>query len=129
VAAAWAEEVVGLGRPAHRLGASLEPAPEDRRQRGVDGHPPLAFPGSVRELENAIEHAFVMCPGEQIEVEHLPHHIVDAAEAGTLDPQSEKQLIAELLARHHGNRSRVASEQGMHRTTLWRKLKQYQLDS
>jgi PAS domain S-box-containing protein len=91
-----------------------------------------AFPGNVRELENAIEHAFVMCPGEQIEVEHLPHHIVDAAEAGTgatLDPQSEKQLIAELLARHHGNRTRVASELGMHRTTLWRKLKQYQLDS
>lgn len=57
---------------------------------------------------------------------------VDAAEAGTgsnLDPQSEKQLITELLARHHGNRSRVASELGMHRTTLWRKLKQYQLDS
>jgi PAS domain S-box-containing protein len=89
------------------------------------------FPGNIRELENAIEHAFVMCPGEQIEVEHLPHHIVEAVQAGNAAghaPPSEKQLILQLLQRHHGNRSRVASELGMHRTTLWRKLKMYQLD-
>jgi len=35
------------------------------------------MPGNVRELENAIEHAFVMCHGQEIELEHLPPHITN----------------------------------------------------
>jgi PAS domain S-box-containing protein len=88
------------------------------------------FPGNVRELENAIEHAFVMCHGDQMEKEHLPFHILEHVEMNNGErrqPKNETQLIKDSLRRHRGNRSRVADELGMHRSTLWRKIKTYGL--
>lgn len=88
------------------------------------------FPGNVRELENAIEHGFVMCRGEQIEPRHLPRRIQQAAENASRsdrEPRSERAIIQEALARHGGNRQATALELGMHRSTLWRKLQQYHL--
>ena len=89
-----------------------------------------SFPGNVRELENAVEHALVMCQGERIEVEHLPSHIVaesDGHNGFVFDEKYEKDVIEEALQRHHGNRAKVAVELGMHRSTLWRKMKVYGL--
>ena len=89
-----------------------------------------AFPGNVRELENAIEHAIVMCDGDEIRVEHLPEQIVDESRTSNgivVSEQSEKEVIAEALQRHQGNRAEVATELGMHRSTLWRKMKTYGL--
>ncbi|MCG6922834.1 MAG: sigma 54-interacting transcriptional regulator [Acidobacteria bacterium] len=87
------------------------------------------FPGNVRELRNAIEHAFVMCEGEELRPEHLPEHINRAPDLSSrpLDGDAERRLIEETLKRHGGNRSAAASELRMHRTTLWRKLKTYQI--
>ena len=86
------------------------------------------FPGNVRELQNAIEHAFVMCDGEELRPEHLPEHITGATalSARPTNGTSKRHLIEDTLKRHGGNRSAAASELGMHRTTLWRKLKTYQ---
>jgi DNA-binding NtrC family response regulator len=85
------------------------------------------FPGNVRELENAIEHAFVMCHGNQIELEHLPLSILDSnqIESNQKNPPShnEKELIKQSLIRNRGNRTLVARELGIHRSTLWRKMK------
>jgi len=88
-----------------------------------------SFPGNVRELQNAIEHAFVMCDGEELKPEHLPEHITAETALSTrpLDGDTERQLIEETLRRHGGNRSAAASELRMHRTTLWRKLRAYQV--
>ena len=89
------------------------------------------FPGNVRELENAIEHAFVMCHGEEIQLAHLPPSIVkrSAAVAGVSPgKRNEREIIAEALSRNRGSRTQTATELGMHRSTLWRKAKLYGLD-
>jgi PAS domain S-box-containing protein len=90
------------------------------------------FPGNVRELENAIEHAFVMCHGDEILVEHLPQHIISqSASNGTARRAAitEKESILSALERSHGNKSRAAVELGMHRSTLWRKIKTLGIDA
>lgn len=96
------------------------------------------YPGNVRELENAIEHAFVLGRGDTIEVEHLPLRIVEAARenmnqhkrSSVAAPETnEEAILREALVRHKGNRTKVAKELGLHRSTLWRKLKQYNIES
>jgi PAS domain S-box-containing protein len=89
-----------------------------------------SFPGNVRELENAVEHAFVMCHGEEIELQHLPASITQEASlvtGVTRNKRSEREVIEETLQRHGGNRTRAAEELGIHRSTLWRKMHTYGL--
>jgi len=93
------------------------------------------YPGNVRELENIIEQAFVLCRGGLIELHHLPPELRPAASASvgeyggptTLDAM-ERLLIAEALRRHHGNRQRAARELGIHPSTLFRKLKALKIE-
>jgi transcriptional regulator of acetoin/glycerol metabolism len=80
----------------------------------------------VRELENAIEHAFVMCHGSEITPDHLPPHIasyIPVTLSGNGHSPGEKETILQTLRRYYGNRSKAAAELGMHRCTLWRKMK------
>ena len=88
------------------------------------------LPGNVRELENAVEHAFVMCHGTEITPEHLPPHIGAGSVPlnGNGKPSNEKDLIVQVLNRYKGNRSKAAIELGMHRSTLWRKIKMLGID-
>ena len=94
-----------------------------------------SFPGNIRELENIIEHGFVICSGEQIEVQHIPKNVyydevkgpaLDLATPNTLD-EAERLLIKKTLEKNYGHRGRTARELGIHKTTLWRKLKKYGL--
>jgi len=89
-----------------------------------------SFPGNVRELENAIEHAFVMCHDEEIKPQHLPVAITkqgSIVNGVTPKKTDEREVIAEALRRNRGNRARAAAELGIHRSTLWRKVRIYQL--
>ncbi|NLI82961.1 MAG: sigma 54-interacting transcriptional regulator [Deltaproteobacteria bacterium] len=87
------------------------------------------FPGNVRELENIIEQAFVLCKGSLIELRHLPPELrpemlITPPELEDLSLQSmEKRLIAQALSRCGGNRSRAARELGINASTLYRKIK------
>jgi transcriptional regulator with PAS, ATPase and Fis domain len=85
------------------------------------------WPGNVRELKNALEHAIVLCPGGVIGPEHLPSAIRRDAPGDDTGPgtfeAAESRVIREALARHGGNRSATARELGIHKTTLWRKMK------
>jgi PAS domain S-box-containing protein len=90
------------------------------------------FPGNVRELQNAIEHAFVMCHGEEIELEHLPAQLAERREMVSgisHNGDKEKEVILEALRRNRGNKTRAAEELGVHRSTLWRKLKLYGMEN
>jgi PAS domain S-box-containing protein len=89
------------------------------------------FPGNVRELENAVEHAFVMCHGEEIQLQDLPSSVTRetlAVTGVTREKSSEREVILDALRRHGGNRTAAAEELGIHRSTLWRKIKSYGLD-
>jgi len=86
------------------------------------------FPGNIRELENIIEHAFVLCPGPIIETQHLPDHFPVGVQhrqvgSGSSLQDVEAQFILEVLERNHGNRQLAAQELGIHKTTLLRKVR------
>jgi len=86
------------------------------------------YPGNVRELENIVEHAFVLCPGGLIEPRHLPEHLWQGPDTGGKIGSGalrdvEAQAILEALSRHGWNRTAAARELGIHKTTLWRKMK------
>ena len=83
------------------------------------------FPGNVRELKNAIEHAFVLCKGGTIQPEDLPEHIHQAVAGKTrpLPANGEAAVILDSLERNGGNKARAARELGIDRSTLWRKLR------
>jgi PAS domain S-box-containing protein len=91
------------------------------------------YPGNVRELENIIEHAFILCPGGVIQPAHLPPALRPAEEAPAIHSLStlqdlEARFLYEALRRHGWNRAETARDLGMHKTTLWRKIKQYRLE-
>lgn len=93
------------------------------------------FPGNIRELENIIEHCFVLCHGELIESRDLPDSLgKDGRQTGeslqgiTTLRQMEKLMIEQALRRHQGNRAAAAKELGINPSTLFRKLKTLQID-
>jgi transcriptional regulator with PAS, ATPase and Fis domain len=89
------------------------------------------WPGNVRELENAIEHALILSPGKVIEYQSLPPEIRHTKANGTPPPppsedlNNEEENIRRALASFSGNVSRAAVNLGMHRTTLWRKMREF----
>ncbi len=90
------------------------------------------FEGNVRELANVIEHAFVLCPGGILMPEHLPERLRDhkrsGPPAGSLQ-EIETQQIRAALERNGNNRALTAAELGIHKTTLWRKMKKLGLSN
>jgi len=88
------------------------------------------FPGNIRELENILEHASILCPGGMLEPAHLPEDFLARrpapAPSGRLAETRralEAQSIQDALRRNGGNRAAAARELGMHRATLHRKMR------
>ncbi|MEW6443772.1 MAG: sigma 54-interacting transcriptional regulator [bacterium] len=92
------------------------------------------YPGNVRELENIIEQAFVLCPGGLIGLSHLPPELrpVAPASPGRSQPMTlqamEKFLITETLRRCGGNRKQAARDLGIDPSTLYRKLRDLRIE-
>ncbi len=88
------------------------------------------WPGNIRELENIIERAFVLCAGGTIGIEHLPGELTHREKIACLpqDIRTAKDILEarsiELALRKTGfNKTRAAGLLGMHKSTLYRKLK------
>ncbi|SDO73800.1 sigma-54 interaction domain-containing protein [Desulforhopalus singaporensis] len=115
--------------------------------RSVEGVTPAAmslllnhdYPGNIRELENIIEHGFVLCRGPEIDVAHLPASLgskptvsfpTPALVATTMEAslvEGEKEAIFAALKRNNFNRLAAARELGIHKSTLFRKIKKYKI--
>jgi PAS domain S-box-containing protein len=97
------------------------------------------YPGNVRELENIIEHAMILTKGIEIQARHLPSYLT--AKGGDQSARSiegqdlavleavERDLVVRSLERHRGRTADAAAELGIHRSTLWRKMKRFRLVS
>ncbi len=87
------------------------------------------WPGNVHELLHAIEYAFVVCSGDLIGSKDLPAGVREGATASSLHPrtldEAEAKFIREILARHDGSRTATSRALGIHKTTLWRKMKRH----
>jgi two-component system response regulator HydG len=118
----------------------------DKNRKNIRGFHPLAintlsrydWPGNIRELENAVERAVILCMGDRITPEELPTSIQRLGEAAppvasptpstrTLK-DTEREMILLALEQTRGNRTRAAASLGISRQTLLNKLKKYQLD-
>lgn len=99
------------------------------------------FPGNIRELENIIEYAMVVCRNNLIQLDHLPDNLrphqdsrasSSAGENGdrnlSLD-EMERSFIYEALSRNNWNRTATSAEIGIHPTTLWRKMKRLNIET
>lgn len=87
------------------------------------------YPGNVRELENLIDRAVILNNGAQIEAgEWLPRLPVNVNNLSRVE-QFERIEIKRLLELHQGSLNRVAKELKMSRSTLWRRMQDYRLES
>lgn len=107
-----------------------------------------SWPGNVRELRHVIERGCVMCTGTTILIEHLPHELHRSMSTTPDTPhkahdqytglqksrhlvqqsipsRSEKEILLDMLSQVGGNKSKAARLLGMDRSTLYRKLKRY----
>ena len=114
-----------------------------RREDPIQGISPETYeaflsydwPGNIRELENVMERAFILCRGPVITPEHLPPGLVPSKQplmtASSLQKASgraEASLIREVLERNGGNKAKTARELGIHKSTLYRKIKRLGLE-
>lgn len=96
------------------------------------------YSGNVRELEHILEHAFIFCRGSVIEPAHLPKDIIEGQESviqtenyfETLSglQDLEQQYFQYLMGKYNGNRYDIANFLGVHRSTLFRKLRELGLE-
>lgn len=116
---------------------SVDPAAMDRLM-GYD------WPGNVRELENAIQYALVSAEGNRIRIEDLPPLFRGAGQVQKAAPpppsghtertgssmaDAEREAIVRALKDADGNISRASERLGIGRTTLYRKMRQYGLET
>ncbi len=91
------------------------------------------YPGNVRELENIIEHAFVLCKSTIIDVDCLPQNLLPEGRRQKITApirsvgDFERNLILETLRKNNWSRVGTASELGIDKSTLWRKMKKLKI--
>ena len=95
------------------------------------------FPGNIRELENIIEYCFAVCQDKVIDMGCLPEGFArpvsgnipkGSTEEVTPLSDAETTTILAALKEFNGNRTKTAEYLGIDKTTLWRKMKKYQID-
>ena len=98
------------------------------------------YPGNVRELQNILEHAYIVSPGPHIRPEDLPPQLTsgnDTAQHGSNRVPAvsrssaavrEREKLIDCLRENDWNVPRTARQLGVHRTTLWRRMKKLRIE-
>lgn len=89
------------------------------------------FPGNIRELKNIVQRSALLSDDDVINVEHLPHSIVDLNKIETHSTNltsNEKEHITKLLNQYGNHPKTIADNLGVSIRTLYRKLKKHQLN-
>jgi PAS domain S-box-containing protein len=94
------------------------------------------WPGNIRELENVVEHCFILCRTDTIQIEDLPKRLKTNIENKKSEQppistnniqEAEKEIIISILKKNKGNRRQTADELKIDASTLWRKMKKYSI--
>jgi PAS domain S-box-containing protein len=127
-----------IGHILRRLSAASGSRPPEVSEKVMEILLNYHYPGNVRELENILEHALIICQEETIQLTHLPEYLparplarkaISLAPAGPgfpLENKEHAELIA-ALQQFSWHRQKTARALGVDRTTLWRKMKKYGL--
>ncbi|WP_372921360.1 sigma-54-dependent transcriptional regulator [Roseovarius sp.] len=96
------------------------------------------WPGNVRELENVIQRAIILTPSSLIDVDSFPPEVMDSSAEGAgraldyMQPQTLEEIeiyfIRKTLRQTGGDRSMCAQILGIDKSTLWRKIKRYDIE-
>jgi transcriptional regulator with PAS, ATPase and Fis domain len=121
---------------ARKLGAARGSTPPQIAKSAMQVLLNHTYPGNVRELENILEHALILSRKEPIEVDHLPDYLRRSGATTTTATQArlEKDLpeeahrILTVLRNCNWHRGQSAQILGINRSTLWRKIKCFELD-
>ena len=96
------------------------------------------YPGNVRELENILEHALIICRDDLILPRHLPDYLAAqlhddwkeppaAAQSDEKTEDPQRRAVRKALQKHDWHRRKAARELGIDRSTLWRRMRKYNL--
>jgi len=123
-----------IGHILRRLSAAKAIAPPEISENAMQVLLNYPYPGNIRELENILEHALILCQENTLRRKHLPDYLRRPHVAGSDEAcrpaeagLSERSRLLAALQRCDWNRRLAAAALSMDRTTLWRKIKRYQL--
>ena len=91
------------------------------------------WPGNVRELRNAIDYAYVLCPGGGINEGHLPVKIRSGVDCMAAAPVlaghdgNQRETLMAVLRDAGWNQSAAARKLGVSRVTIWKRMKKYNI--
>jgi transcriptional regulator with PAS, ATPase and Fis domain len=97
------------------------------------------WPGNIRELQNVLEHASIVCSGKTIELHHLPAHLIPVQDdhltvkdkpfdVKKMISRVEKELILSALAAFNNNRTKAMKALGISRRAFYDKLRKYGIE-
>lgn len=121
-----------LARYAEVQGKSIEGFSDEAMEVLIN----YEYPGNIRELENIVERAVVLCNGGEILAKHLPQELGQYTlkvyrQSGQRFPtleENEVEYVGWVLKQVDGNKTKAAEILGIDRVSLWRKLKRWGME-